>query len=206
MANLYDVDGNLVEGALSPDEVKSIQEKAEQTDKYAADIAARDEELSKLREKDFNFKKFRDATKEQQDAMTKNFSEERKANLQINEGLSREFEEFRNETIEERKRMILDELSGGDQDLRKQIEETAKVKFGEQLLSKKNMQEGFYDAYTLIKGARPSIKPINRYAPVKEYFSPTGPVGYTKTTEGDANFRKWFPQVAAIEDKVNKNK
>lgn len=193
----YDADGNAVEGVLSPDEAKAVQEKAAQADRYA-------EELSKLKEKDFNFSEYRRATEEQKEALLKNFTEKEKGFVREIENTNKSNAELQKTLLEEHKEYVLRELSGGDEEYRKKIEETAKIKFGDEPLSKKSMEERYLDAATLIKGSRPQINPLNRYSPVREYHAPTTKEGFSRTPDGDALFREKFPKIAAIEDKLKK--
>ena len=193
---LFDEDGNPVEGALTAEEVREIQEKAEQADAYA-------QELSKLKEKGINFAEYRKSTEEEKKAMMDGYSAKEKSMIEEIEKANKNSSVLQETLLSEHKENLLRELSGGDEEYRKQIEETALAKFGGEPLSRKSMEERYLDAATLIKGVRPKINPINRYSPVKEYAAPDTASSYTKTAEGDAMFRQKFPKLAAIEDKLN---
>ena len=60
MSKYYDDQGNEVEGVLSPDEAKALQEKAS---KLEGELSQKEEELGKFSNKDLNFSKLRDAAK-----------------------------------------------------------------------------------------------------------------------------------------------
>ena len=75
MAKLYNEDGDLVEGALTPEEVEELKKKEEDPEKdpdeapkleeLQKSLEEKEAELAKLRTKDMNFTKFRQKTKEE---------------------------------------------------------------------------------------------------------------------------------------------
>jgi hypothetical protein len=195
MATYVDDEGNEHEIELTLDEINAQKEKAEKADELSEKLRTQEEELSKLRNKDFNFRKFQEAKDQEKEDMLKGFSTRERELLMATESTSNELNAVKNNLLSDHKENILDSLAGGDKDLRKQIEDTAKTFVGE-AHTKKELAERYTNAFTMIKGARPSVNVMNRYMPTIDGTDPTGASlkkKYTETPDGQNNYETWFP-------------
>jgi chromosome segregation ATPase len=114
MAELYDAEGNLIEGALLPDEVKPVQEELAT---IKEELKQTKESLSRLSNKDMNFKKLRDMTEAEKEKLTATEMELKKRQ----ESLEEEQRTWKEQVIESHKNDSLAVLAGDDEDLRKII-------------------------------------------------------------------------------------
>lgn len=112
MAELYDAEGNLIQGALTADEVKAIQDKAEAAARELEDAKSK---LSKLESKEFNFKKLRDLTEEER----KKLSTKEIELMQRQEDLENKTKGFVESQITAFKDEALATLAGDNEELRK---------------------------------------------------------------------------------------
>src|SRR3990167_4840935 len=106
----FNDEGDEVEGVLSPEEAKALQEKAAAAEaaalkvaEYEAQLKEKEEELAKLSKKDFDYGRLRDKTKAELDEMRQKLSEKDKMLFDI--GVRQEmkekaeFEEARKEIL-----------------------------------------------------------------------------------------------------------
>ncbi len=111
---LYDEEGNPIEGASTAEEVKAIQDEKALKETELAEVK---EKLSKLENKDFNFKKLRDMNKEEQEKLTAHEMEL----LQRQEKLEDDQKSFLQKQIESHKDEASAVLAGENEELRKKI-------------------------------------------------------------------------------------
>ncbi len=143
MAELYDADGTLLEGALTPDEAKAVKEAADAAKKEAEEIKAK---LQKLENKDMNFKKFRDLNEEER---TKLSSKEIEL-MQRQDKLEEEQKTFVGMQVASYKDEALAVLAGDNDDLRKKtLFHFDRIK--DEAVSKAEIQRKMRDAYRLAK-------------------------------------------------------
>lgn len=109
---LYDEDGNPIDGALTADEAKALQEK----------MAAAEAELTKLKSKDYNFAEFRKKTKEEQDELKSKMTERERMFQDQLEEMQNKLSERDNAVIEKTKSMYLDMVCGEDKEYRELIQ------------------------------------------------------------------------------------
>lgn len=110
---LYDADGNEVEAFL-PDEVKPYQEK---TELYEKELNETKEKLTKLENKDLNFKKLRDMTETEREKLTVTELELKKRQ----EVLEEQTQSFRQQVVQSHMDDALAVLAGDDDETRKKI-------------------------------------------------------------------------------------
>jgi len=144
MAELYDSDGNLVEGALTADESRAIQEKA---DAAAKELETTKERLGKLENKDLNFKKLRDLTEtERQELSAKDMEL-----MKRQEKLEEDQKNFVSTQINSHMDDALAVLAGDDAKLReKTIFHYNRIK--DEAVSREDVCRKMRDAYRLAKG------------------------------------------------------
>lgn len=112
---LYDEEGNEVEGALAPHEAKELLDKAQKVETLEA-------EIQKFQSKDFNFSKFREKTKEEQDKIKSEMSQKEKMLLDEIEDLRGKIGAKDEATIGEARKMYLKSYAGEDEKLQELIE------------------------------------------------------------------------------------
>lgn len=141
MAELFDSAGNLIEGALTADEVKAIQEKA---DGYVKELESVKEKLGKLENKDMNFKKLRDLTEaERQDLSAKDMEL-----MKRQEKLEEDQRNFVDTQINSYKDEALAVLAGNNSDLRKKTEyHYGRLK--DEAITREDIRMKMRDAYRL---------------------------------------------------------
>jgi predicted nuclease with TOPRIM domain len=105
---VYDNDGNPVEGVLPPEEIKSLQEKLDETN----------EKLAKLENKDFNFRKLEEMTEAEKEKL----SAAELALKKQQEELEEKQKSFETSFITDIKNDLLNSMAGEDEDLKKTIE------------------------------------------------------------------------------------
>lgn len=145
---VYDNDGNPVEGVLPPEEIKSLQEKLEETN----------QKLSKLEKKDFDYRRL------------ENMTEAEKEKLSATElSLKKQQEELEDKQktlettfISDVKKDLISSLVGDDEELRKKIElnydrlsDSSKAKSREEIKALLN------DAYVMSVGIKYSNPILN---------------------------------------------
>jgi hypothetical protein len=108
MAELYDADGNLVEGALTPEEVAAKE----------AEIATIKQRNADLESKDLSFKKVRDLTEKERTEL----GEEKLKTMQERDRLNEEQTTWKHKVVNDLRSDALDSLSDGDADLKAKIE------------------------------------------------------------------------------------
>lgn len=138
---VFDNDGNPIEGVLPPEEIKSLQEKLEETN----------QKLSKLENKDFNFRKLEEMTEAEKEKL----SSAELALKKQQEELEEKQRSFETSFITDVKNDLLSSMAGDDEELKKTIEanynrlsDFASAKSREQIKSLLN------DAYVMSVGAR----------------------------------------------------
>lgn len=186
---LYDAEGNKVEGALAPEQAKQLQE----------DVQTKEEELNKLKDKDFNFGKFRKASTEEKEKMTADWSETEKS-------LMGEIEELRGQVaesdkrvkeestakLEKEKNMVLEAMAGENEELKTKIEEYTKVLGGE-VKTKEDVRTLYERAFTLLKKEQPNLIPTSTFAPTTQYTPPQeGKKEFAKTDKGKETYKNMF--------------
>lgn len=199
----YNDEGELVEGVLPPEEAKALQEKAaalEEKAKLAEELDAKlkekEEELTKLANKDLNFKKLRDKSESEIEALKTKMSEKDKLILTEVMDLRREKAEMENKVHERTKRDILTSM-GVDENEQKAIELALKEIGGlGDAKTPDEIENRYRTAYIVAKGQPPQKNPIfSGYAAT--YREPDlTPKKFDETDQGKDSIRKWFPQIA----------
>jgi hypothetical protein len=137
---VYDVDGNPIEGVLAPEEVQEIKDK-----------------LAKLENKDFNFRRLEQMTEEEKGKLT---SAEIAYNKKISELEDKE-KNFTEKFIGDIKKDALDKFVGDDEDLRKKVEHhMSRIKDSETAQSRAEIEQLVNEALLLSTGGR-ARNPIN---------------------------------------------
>lgn len=206
----YDADGQEVEGVLPPEEAEKIQEQLkeyedkvqsfEEAEKRITELETtlkeKENALSKLNDKDLNFKNLRDKTQEEIDEMTQKASA--KEALLINEiyALATERKEEREKTLSEAKDEVLNSLAHEDEDLRKKIEAAEKELAGE-AKTPAEVEARYRKASILVTGKVVEANPIYSGFGSVNYKDPSDkPKRFSDTPEGQEKIRSWFPDVA----------
>lgn len=105
---VYDVDGNLVEGVLAPDEVSALNSQLEETKS----------KLSKLENKDFNFRRLEQMTEEEKAKL----SATELSLKQQQEKLEADQKTFRETFVGDIKKDVFEKFVGEDEELKKKVE------------------------------------------------------------------------------------
>ena len=141
MAELYDAQGQIVEGALTVDEVKAIQDKAEAASKELEDARIK---LTKLESKDMNFKKLREMTETER----KQLSTKEIELMQRQEDLESKTQGFVETQISTHKDEALAVLAGDNKDLReKTLFHYERIK--DEAVSREDIRRKMRDAFRL---------------------------------------------------------
>lgn len=163
----YDEDGNPVEGVLSPEEVKELQEKAEKAAEFEAQIQEKEAAINKLSQKDLNFKKFKTMTEAERQEEMAGWSEEKKFYMQEIEALNDRVERQSEATIGTAKERKIKALAGEDADLRKEIEEQYE-RLGGEAFTPEEVSRQLDEAYVVVKHRKESsniVDPMNTFVP-----------------------------------------
>lgn len=174
MATLFDADGNEIAGAMTAEEVKAIQDKAEAAEKEIGDIK---EKLSKLENKDMNFKKMRDMTQEE---LNKLSSKEVEL-IKRQEKMEEEQRSFVETQIRSYKDESLAVLAGDDEELHKKVLfHYDRIK--DEAVSKQDIQRKMRDAYRLAKSDSNTSDP---FATIHNYSGTAPKAGKEEGIKGD---------------------
>jgi hypothetical protein len=137
----FDVDGNPIEGLVAPEEVKIIQDK-----------------LSKLENKDLNFRKLESMTEDEKNKLT---AVELSLKQQA-EDLDTKQKTFEIGFVSDIKNDLLESISNGDEELKKKIElNYARLKGADEVKTRSEISELMRDAYKL-SVQHPSSNSLNR--------------------------------------------
>lgn len=172
----YDEDGNKIK-AMPAEKVKEIREQRKEMETKAKEIDEKHKqalkELASYKSKDYNFKKFRELSKEEQSKMSE---QEIELTMRVEK-----FEDEQNKFYSSMKRgweaETLAVLAGDDKDKREKIEHFANqftVVEGE---TKEQMQERYRNAAKLAGVGNAEASPLNQ-------MPPTGSRGLEKEPEG----------------------
>jgi len=150
----YDVDGNPIEGIVPPDEVKTLQEKLTENEQKLQETTER---LSKLENKDFNFRKLEAMTEEERSKLTASELALKKQQEELEENQKT----FQNGFVSDIKNDLLESIAGNDDDLRKKIElKYNQIKDSEKAKSRSEIKALLDDAYAMAVGIK-SRNPLN---------------------------------------------
>ena len=119
MTDLFDSEGNVIEGALSPDEAKELQDKHTTLEEQ---MVSKEAEVNKLQEKDINFSNFRKKSKEEQETIRAEMSNEQKMLMDEMSDLRGQLEKRDEATLGKFKTDKLGQLAGEDEKMREKIE------------------------------------------------------------------------------------
>jgi alanyl-tRNA synthetase len=148
MAELYNEEGEKVEGALLPEEAQKLQE----------EMKAKDAELEKLQNKEFNFKKLRDMTDDERSKLTAAEMSIKEEQEKLRDEQSKVYTTLR----DERKNDVVNALAGDDEELKKKILfNFDRIKDSEKALSKEDISQIAHEAYSMSTSNRGG-SPINR--------------------------------------------
>jgi hypothetical protein len=190
MGKLFDEAGNPVE-VLDPAELEALEAKAKRAEELEGQVKERDEKLSKLEQKDFNWRNFEAAKEEEKAKMLEGFSAEKQDLIKQEAERRKEISELKSSITEEREERILASLAGTDDELRKQIKDTAATIVGE-ARNTKELAERFANAFTLLKGVKPQVNPLNAYYPTTPVREKIAGTKFGETEEGKKAIKDWF--------------
>lgn len=143
MAELYDANGDLVEGALTADEAKAIQDKATTVTTELEDVKVK---LSKLENKDMNFKKLRELSDDER----KQLSAKEIELMKRQESLEEATKGFVSTQVNSYKDDALATLAGDNEELRKKtLGHYDRIK--DEATSREDIRRKMRDAFTLAK-------------------------------------------------------
>lgn len=206
----FDEDGNEVEGILPPEEIKALQEKAAALEEKArladelnSKLAEKEAEIEKLANKDLNFKKLRDKSEAEIEALKSKMNEKDKLVLTEVMDLRREKAEMERKVEEKTRADVLKSLTGGDEAVQKSIELALKEIGGlGDAKTPEEIEARYRTAFIVAKGQAPSKNPLfSGYS--SSYREPAlEKKDFTETEQGKESFRKWFPNLA---DKIIKS-
>lgn len=205
----YNDEGELVEGVLSPEETKALQEKAAAAEAAAAKTAEleaqlkeKEEAISKLSNKDYNFGKLREKTEQEIEDMKKKMSEKEKLLLDEVMATRKQLDDKEKAEFEETRREVLASLTGGDADKEKAILAAEKELAGEAKTSKE-LEDRLRKASILATGEPPKRNPIFSGYRASYREPDEQKQRFTDSEEGKASLKAWFPSIA---DKILKDK
>lgn len=137
---VFNADGELVEGVLPPEEIKTLQEQLEETN----------QKLSKLEKKDFDYKRLENLTEAEKEKLSAVELELKKKA----EELEDKQKQFSNTFISEVKNDLLESLVGDDEELRKKVAfNFERIKDSEKAQSREEIKSLLRDAYAMSVGS-----------------------------------------------------
>ncbi len=174
MGKYYDSDGNPVENVLSADEANKIAEDKSKT--FQEELSKTKEQLSKLENKDFNFKKLRDMTKEEREGINAKEMELLKRQEAIEEqqaNFTKQQKETREKELGSYKEEYLDKFAGGDEEMKKKVLFHFN-RLADEAITRSDIEKKMGDAWVLATGGRHvGVNPILN-AMAKDGYVQTG--------------------------------
>jgi len=194
---LYNEDGDEVE-VPSDEEIAEIKAKAERAEEMEKLISEKEDELKRLKSKDFNFSHLRNKTKEEKDELMKNWDGEKKLLAAELEDLRGTVESYHTSQMTYYEDEVIKAMAGDDQDLKTKLKETAKEFVGTPK-TKDEIFARYKNAYTLIQGSAPKVNPINQFIPATSDSRLTSkPKRFTETETGKEAYSHWFPDSPSV--------
>lgn len=188
---------------LSEEEITELQEKAAKADELTETLKEKEEALSKLESKDFNFRKFEKAKDEEKEEMLSKFN--KKEQMMINEmsEIKGELSANKQARLDEAKETFLMTI-GDDDDLKKKLEDAVKRsnEFRGEPKTAQETIERYQLAYESFEGKRLKVNPTTAFSPVTGHIdSPGREKRFTDTKQGKADFERWFKVPVNKKDK-----
>ena len=199
MPKLYDDDGNELEVEVDLKDLPSILEKAGKTDELTKSMEEKELELQKLKDKDLNFDKFRNKSEAEKEEIKSKLNAKEKMLMTEIEDMRAERDNERKTALEKHKEKVLDSLTS-DSDLKKSIELRVK-EFAGEATTPEELEDRLRKSYILEVGSKPTINPINSYAPSNGYTAYKEQKNFVDTPKGKESLNAWFPEIAK---KINK--
>lgn len=154
MAQLYDEEGNLIEGALTPDEVQALHDEKEALAQEAASVKER---LSKLEAKDMNFRRLEQMTEDEKAKL----SAQEMEIIKRQEALESEQRDFRNRQIDSYKNAAISALPiGDDAEMREKITKNYD-RIKDEAVTPEEIARKMYEAYSMTIGTQNIANPLN---------------------------------------------
>lgn len=141
MTQYYDDQGEPVEGVLPPEEIASLKEQ----------MAEKEAELNKLKDKDYNFSSLRKKTAEEREELTKTWNSAEKGLLSHIDELNARLDARDKATIGKTKETKFEELAGTDKELRDKLEFEFERLGGNTSLSDAEVLERIEEAKVLVE-------------------------------------------------------
>jgi len=170
----YDVEGNPIDGLISPEEIIKQQEDFETNKKVLEENQSK---LEKLEKKDFDYKKLRDMTDDEK----AKYSAAEMALRERQEALEEDQQSFRDGFVKSIKDDVIKSLAGDDDELAKKMEiNYGRIKDSENASSREDISRLMSDAYGMsadIKSGSPLNKAVNSVgnAPIAKSDGPLTP-------------------------------
>ena len=206
MPQLFDADGNSVE-VMGEEEITALQTKAEESSKKAeeleATLKAKEEQLTKYSDKEFNFKQFRESEEAKRSEMLEGFTTKEQTLIKEIEGMRTRQDEADTRYFGQAREHAIKELAGDDKELEAILEDAVKEsvaylgdpKTAEEVITR------YERAYNHIMGNPRTINPLNRFSPATGQVTQPGGTSFADTPDGkniiETKFAKEIAKVKA---------
>ncbi|MFA5340683.1 MAG: hypothetical protein WC332_02795 [Clostridia bacterium] len=170
-----------VEISIEPSKLKDT------FDTLTKEKAELEERVKKYENKDMNFAKFRESTEEEKKNMMSKFSEEKRDIYNNLSELKDKLSDIEKQDKEGTKNQVLNSLALGDEELKKQLDESYQksLMFGGEPKTKEEVITRMQEAYRYLKGTTPPVNPLNSYVPNTAVFEAKS-TDFTQTEKGKA--------------------
>ena len=203
MATLFDADGNEVE-VPEQEELTALKEKAEKVEGLEETLKAKEEQLTKYGDKEFNFKQFRESEEAKRNEMLEGFSEEKKMLILGKEGTEQQLDELRGLVVGETKESIISQIVGDDADAREKLEALVKEMYPSGVPSAKVDMQKAYKRVALVLQSEQGVNPLSKFSPVTGVqIGENKGGGFVDTPDGKAIVEKKFAKELEKVRKIN---
>ena len=203
MATLFDADGNEVE-VPEQEELTALKEKAEKVEGLEETLKAKEEQLTKYGDKEFNFKQFRESEEAKRNEMLEGFSEEKKMLILGKEGTEKQLDELRGLVVGETKESIISQIVGDDADAREKLEALVKEMYPSGVPSAKVDMQKAYKRVALVLQSEQGVNPLSKFSPVTGIqMGENKGGGFVDTPDGKAIVEKKFAKELEKVRKIN---
>jgi len=149
------------------EELKEMEDKITELDDLKTKHGELTTKLAGLESKDFNFRKFEQASEEEKAKLTEKMTEIEKASVQEIANLTAKIEENEKISHDGMKEKAIKALAGEDEEFKKELETAYEksLEFGGKAKSPEDVALRMQEAYRYIKGTAPNVNALNAFVP-----------------------------------------
>lgn len=177
---------------ITQDELQALQEKAKKAEELETALKKKEEELSKLSEKEMNFSAFRKKNDEEKKAIMEKMNSKERMLLSEIEAMRNEKDAEEKAKLDKRRAELLEMYAGNDEDYRKALE-LEEQGFAGEVKSVEDLDKRFAKAVMLAPNPKtPQASPLHQPYTGSGYTPERAPKKLTEKPEGKELYKAMF--------------